>query len=111
MPADDSRISPEIFALDSGPRQGTPPPQARTTACHLLAVRLGSEAGHLYGGQGTVLDRRSGLWVVEMLSEVALIVAEVALVVAEVALVAAEVVMVGEVTLVVAEVPGSSRSC
>ncbi len=84
MPVDNSRISPEI--LETGP-----PPQARTTACHLLAVTLGSEAGHLYGGQGTVLDRRSGLWVVEMLYEVALVVAEIPLLAAEVALVVAEV--------------------
>ena len=59
------------------------PTQTRMPACHLLAGRPGSEAGHLYGGQGTASDWRSGLWVVEVVVELALIAAEVVLMVAE----------------------------
>jgi hypothetical protein len=46
------------------------PTKMRTPACHLLAGRPGSEAAHLYGGQGTASDWRSGLWV-EVVAEVA----------------------------------------
>jgi hypothetical protein len=89
----------------SGPRQPSPPPQTRTLACHLPAGRPESKAGHLYGGPGKASDRRSSLWVVEvvvelalmvvlMVAKVALVAADVALVIAELAFVAAEVALV-----------------
>jgi hypothetical protein len=75
LPVDNSRISPEMLV----------DPADWDAGLSLAGLQAGAgEDGHLYGGRGTASDLRSGLWVVEVLSEVALVVAEVDLVVAEV---------------------------